>query len=157
MFDLTFTNPPLGSLTYEILHLFHLPITINKASLNVNHNTFRRRNTSLQGAQPTTKAAQDKNRARSHTSPGTILARWQWCSVAWDPLTRTVLQVSITAQSWASSTGARTSSAGLQPQDWAPVPVHTPQALDVSSLSHLSFSLSDLVNNVFLITTVHYY
>lgn len=103
----------------EILSLLLLSVTNNKTSSNINHNTFIRRNTSRRGARPTTKAARDKYSTRSHTSPGTILARWHWCSALWDPLTSTVLQVSITAQSWAGTTGARTSSAGLQPRDRA--------------------------------------
>lgn len=55
-------------MTSELLSLLLLPVTNNKTSSNVNHNTFIRRKTSLQGAQATTKAAWDKYSDRSYTS-----------------------------------------------------------------------------------------
>lgn len=61
-----FTDPERSAWPLKAFLL--LSVANNKTSSNVNHNTFIRRRTSLQGARCTTKASWDKYSTRSHTS-----------------------------------------------------------------------------------------
>lgn len=114
VFQLTFTEPqragPVGCccLLLWIKNIFKCKIEFIPHSQGETQ--------ALNGSQ---KAARSKYSSRSHTRIGTILARRQWCSALWDPLTSTVLRVSLIPQGWAGTAGYRYLRTGLQPRDQA--------------------------------------
>lgn len=88
-----------------------------KTSSNVKYNSAHIHKKKPKPLNQPQKAARSKYSSRSHTRIGTILARRQWCSALWDPLTSTVLRVSLIPQGWAGTAGYRYSRTGLPPRD----------------------------------------